>query len=147
MDKFDSDFLLGAATAAHQVEGNNIYSDYWAQEHMEFTSFAEPSGLAVDHYHRFEEDIKLMSAAGLNVHFTCNGGEMVCSACGTTIIVSDFGIQNWGGCQPISIPTMARLDTDSEIIISSKAIDYAVHMFEQWDSGDMSETFANFEGK
>ena len=68
MIKFGSDFLLGAATAAHQVEGNNIYSDYWAQEHMEFTSFAEPSGLAVDHYHRFEEDIKLMSAAGLNAY-------------------------------------------------------------------------------
>ena len=68
MNKFDSTFLLGASTAAHQVEGNNIYSDYWAQEHMEFTSFAEPSGLAVDHYHRFEEDIKLMSAAGLNAY-------------------------------------------------------------------------------
>ncbi len=22
-------FLIGAATAAHQVEGNNIYSDFW----------------------------------------------------------------------------------------------------------------------
>ena len=68
MSKFEGGFLLGAATAAHQVEGNNIYSDYWAQEHMEFTSFAEPSGLAVDHYHRFEEDIKLMSSAGLNAY-------------------------------------------------------------------------------
>lgn len=28
-------FLLGASTAAHQVEGNNIHSDCWALEQME----------------------------------------------------------------------------------------------------------------
>ena len=56
------------ATAAHQVEGNNIHSDNWAQEHMEHTSFLEPSGDAVDHYHRYEEDIKLMAGAGLNAY-------------------------------------------------------------------------------
>lgn len=79
------------------------------------------------------------------VHFTRNGEEMVCSVCGTTSAVSDFGAQDWGGCQPVSIPTVARLDTDSEIIISGEAIDYAVRMFEQWDSGDMSVSFAYFE--
>lgn len=66
MAKFNKGFLVGAATAAHQVEGNNIHSDYWAQEHMEFTSFVEPSGDACDHYNRYEEDIKMLAAAGLN---------------------------------------------------------------------------------
>ena len=61
-------FLIGAATAAHQVEGNNIHSDYWAQEHMEYTSFNEPSGAACDHYNRYEEDIRLMAEAGLNAY-------------------------------------------------------------------------------
>ena len=61
-------FLIGAATAAHQVEGNNIHSDYWAQEHMEHTSFTEPSGLACDHYNRYEEDIRMMARAGLNAY-------------------------------------------------------------------------------
>ncbi len=65
---FPNDFLIGAATAAHQVEGNNIHSDYWAQEHMPHTSFAEPSGLACDHYNRYEEDIKLLAEAGLNAY-------------------------------------------------------------------------------
>ena len=55
--KFPKEFLLGASTAAHQVEGNNRYSDLWAQEQMEHSSFAEPSNDAVDHYHRYEEDI------------------------------------------------------------------------------------------
>ena len=31
-------FLLGASTAAHQVEGNNIHSDCWALELMEDSS-------------------------------------------------------------------------------------------------------------
>ena len=68
MIKFTKDFLLGAATAAHQVEGNNTNSDCWAMEHMEHTSYAEPSLDAVDHYHRYEEDIQLMADAGLNAY-------------------------------------------------------------------------------
>lgn len=66
--QFEKDFFLGAATAAHQVEGGNIHSDYWAQEHMVHTDFLEPSGDAVDHYHRYAEDIRLMAQAGLNAY-------------------------------------------------------------------------------
>ena len=67
-NKFSLDFLLGAATAAHQVEGNNTNSDCWAMEQMEHTSYAEPSLDAVDHYHRYPEDIRLMADAGLNAY-------------------------------------------------------------------------------
>ena len=66
--KLQKDFLLGAATAAHQVEGNNVNSDCWAMEHMVHTSYTEPSGDAVDHYNRYEEDIQLMAKAGLNCY-------------------------------------------------------------------------------
>jgi len=65
---FPKGFLIGAATAAHQVEGNNIHSDYWAQEHLPHSSFSEPSGIACDHYNRFEEDIRIMAQAGLNAY-------------------------------------------------------------------------------
>ena len=65
---FPKGFFIGAATAAHQVEGNNIHSDYWAQEQLPHTSFTEPSGDACDHYNRFEEDIKLLADAGLNAY-------------------------------------------------------------------------------
>ncbi|MCF0135374.1 MAG: family 1 glycosylhydrolase [Lachnospiraceae bacterium] len=68
MSKFSSDFLLGAATAAHQVEGNNIHSDCWAQENMPHSTYKERSGLACDHYHRYEEDILLLKEAGLNAY-------------------------------------------------------------------------------
>ena len=43
MNTLPQDFLVGAATAAHQVEGNNIHSDYWAMEHMKYGNFNEPS--------------------------------------------------------------------------------------------------------
>ena len=35
---------------------------------MKSTSFVEPSGEAVDHYNRYEEDIRLMAEAGLNCY-------------------------------------------------------------------------------
>ena len=61
-------FMIGAATAAHQVEGNNVNSDCWAMEQMEFTSYNEPSLDAVDHYNRYAEDIRLLAEAGLDAY-------------------------------------------------------------------------------
>jgi len=60
--------MLGAATAAHQVEGNNTHSDFWALEGIPNGMFKEPSLDAVDHYNRYEEDITLMKNAGLNAY-------------------------------------------------------------------------------
>ena len=68
MGRFPNGFMVGASTAAHQVEGNNIHSDYWAMEHLKHTNFNEPSLEAVDHYNRYEEDIRLMAEAGLNTY-------------------------------------------------------------------------------
>jgi beta-glucosidase len=58
-------FLWGAATASHQVEGGNVNNHYWEWEHAAGTPFAEPSGDAVDHYHRWREDLDLLAGAGL----------------------------------------------------------------------------------
>lgn len=68
MEQFKKDFYLGAATAAHQVEGNNVHSDYWLQEQMPHGSFACKSEAACDHYNRYKEDIKLLANAGLNAY-------------------------------------------------------------------------------
>ena len=35
-------FLWGTATAAHQVEGNNVYNDNWLFEHVPGTSTGLP---------------------------------------------------------------------------------------------------------
>lgn len=68
MNNFPDNFLLGASTAAHQVEGNNINSDFWLMENLPNSNFTEPSGEAVDHYNRYEEDILLLKNAGLNAY-------------------------------------------------------------------------------
>lgn len=64
--KLRDGFLWGAATSAYQVEGNNWASDWWEFERVEGAAMAEPSGDACDHYHRYEEDIALLSGLGLN---------------------------------------------------------------------------------
>jgi beta-glucosidase len=63
---FPTGFLWGAATAAHQVEGNNINTDAWVLEHLKPSTFAEPSGDACDFYHRYADDVKLCAGLGLN---------------------------------------------------------------------------------
>lgn len=60
--------LIGAATAAHQVEGNNANSDIWAMEHMAHGGYPEKSGLAANHYVTYREDIARMADAGLNAY-------------------------------------------------------------------------------
>ena len=65
---FPKGFLWGAATAAHQVEGNNVNSDLWVLEHLKPGIFQEPSGDACDHYHRYAEDIRLLAGLGFNTY-------------------------------------------------------------------------------
>ena len=62
------DFIWGAATAAHQIEGGNTNSDFWVIEHSGHPRFVEPSGDACDSYHRYPDDIRLLAEAGLKAY-------------------------------------------------------------------------------
>lgn len=66
MTVHDQTFLWGASSSPHQIEGNNINSDWWVYE-QRMPHFG-PSGDAVDSYHRYEEDMKLLANAGLNAY-------------------------------------------------------------------------------
>ncbi|KQM14794.1 beta-glucosidase [Novosphingobium sp. Leaf2] len=66
--RFPDGFLWGAATAAHQVEGNNTTSDSWTIEHVRPTSFAEPSGDACDSFHRWPLDLDIVRDLHLNTY-------------------------------------------------------------------------------
>jgi beta-glucosidase len=59
-------FLWGASTAAHQIEGMNVNSDFWAHEHSGLLpeKFPEVSGDACDSYHRWPEDMDLLAGLG-----------------------------------------------------------------------------------
>jgi beta-glucosidase len=61
-------FLWGAATAGHQIEGGNTNTGHWVAEHAPDTHVREPSGDACDSYHRYGEDIRLLADAGLGAY-------------------------------------------------------------------------------
>jgi beta-glucosidase len=65
---FPEKFLWGAATAGHQVEGNNTNSDLWQIEHLPESMFKEPSGDACDHYHLYPQDIAMLAELGFNTY-------------------------------------------------------------------------------
>src|SRR5436309_1271020 len=65
---FPPTFLWGIASAAHQVEGGNVYNDNWVQEHVPGTPYVESSGDACDHYHRYREDIGLFAELGFTLY-------------------------------------------------------------------------------
>ncbi len=66
--RFPDGFLWGAATAAHQVEGDNRHSDWWAWERRPGTPCREPSGDACDHYRRYPDDLGILAGLGLNAY-------------------------------------------------------------------------------
>ena len=74
MDNFPQGFLWGAASAAYQVEGAwdkdgkgpSIWDTYTK---IPGTTYKETNGdVAVDHYHRYKEDIALMAEMGLKAY-------------------------------------------------------------------------------
>ncbi|MDR0593412.1 MAG: family 1 glycosylhydrolase [Bifidobacteriaceae bacterium] len=71
MTAFPAGFFWGAATSAHQVEGNNTASDWWHLEHAPGFFGDEPSGDACDSYHRWREDLALLAEAGFNAYRFC----------------------------------------------------------------------------
>lgn len=69
--KFSKDFLFGAASASYQVEGawnedGKGISNWDVFSKIPGKTFEGTNGdVAVDHYHRYKEDIKLMAEMGL----------------------------------------------------------------------------------
>lgn len=65
---FPDDFLIGAATAAHQIEGNNVNSTWWALEQRAGSFVSEPSGDAADSLHRWPDDLHLVASLGYHAY-------------------------------------------------------------------------------
>ena len=66
--KFPAGFLWGGATSSHQVEGENRNSDWWAWENSGKTKSGEISGVAADHWNRFDDDFGLLADLGLDTY-------------------------------------------------------------------------------
>jgi len=65
---FPPNFMWGVATSAHQHEGNDIYSDWWAWSLEGRTKSGEHSGLAADLWNRFESDLDLAVALHIDTY-------------------------------------------------------------------------------
>lgn len=66
--RFPAGFLWGAATAGHQVEGNNTNTDSWVLENVKPTIYAEPSGDAANSFVMWPADLDIVKAMGLNCY-------------------------------------------------------------------------------
>jgi len=61
-------FYFGAATSAHQVEGNNVNSDWWKFEQEVQAKKGFMSGKATNHYELFDHDFALAEKLGHDAH-------------------------------------------------------------------------------
>jgi beta-glucosidase len=67
--EFPPNFQWCVATAGHQIEGDNINSDWWDWEQLPGTiRKGEKSGKAAYHMDRLEEDIKIMQDLGVKTY-------------------------------------------------------------------------------
>jgi len=66
--EFPDNFLWGAASAGHQVEGNNVNSDIWLLENVKPTLFKEQSGDACNSFELWETDLDLCSNLGFSAY-------------------------------------------------------------------------------
>jgi beta-glucosidase len=67
--RFPPGFLWGAATSAHQVEGDNRFNDWWRFEQLPGKiGQGDSSGPACRHYEFFARDFALAAGDGHNAH-------------------------------------------------------------------------------
>ena len=64
---FPDGFLWGTATAGHQIEGDNVDSNWWAWEQLGEVNDGSRSGRACDYWNRYREDHALMQEHGHGV--------------------------------------------------------------------------------
>lgn len=73
-DAFPSGFLWGAATAPYQIEGawnedgKGLSNWDWRAHHTAHIKGSATGDVAVDHYHRWREDVALMQEIGLTAY-------------------------------------------------------------------------------
>jgi beta-glucosidase len=64
---FPPGFRFGVATSAHQVEGNNVHSDWWEFEQRPGAiADSSRSGAACEHYIRYHSDLDLIKSLALD---------------------------------------------------------------------------------
>ena len=66
--KFPKDFLWGTAMSSHQVEGGNMFNDWWAWEQKGRVLNKQVSNDACNHYEKYKFDFEMMQHMNHNSH-------------------------------------------------------------------------------
>ncbi len=141
---FSKDFLWGAASAAHQVEGAyredgkglSIWNHF--EHEPNHINHGETADVACDHYHRFLEDIAMMKEIGLKSYrFSISWPRVLPEGTGTV---------NQKGLDFYSKLVDALLDAGIEPLVTLYHWDlpYALYQKGGWNNDDSSDWFAQY---
>lgn len=138
------DFLWGAATASYQIEGAwnedgkglNIWDEFSHQPgRVENNSTGD---VACDHYHRYREDVKLMSELGLKAYrFSLSWSRILPEGTGK---VNQAGIDFYNNL----IDELLKYNITPFITIFHWDLPYALHLKGGWLNPEISTWFEEY---
>lgn len=142
---FTKDFVWGAATASYQIEGAwnedgkglNIWDDFTHQEGR--ISDKSTGDIACDHYHKYKEDVKLMSDLGLKAYrFSVSWSRIFPNGTGA---VNKKGLEFYSNL----VDELKKYNITPFVTLYHWDLPYALHLKGGWlnpESSDRFETYA-----
>lgn len=145
LDDFPKDFLWGSASAAYQIEGawnedgkgKSIWDDF---AKIPGKTFENTNGdVAVDHYHRFKEDVALMAEMGLKAYrFSVSWSRIIPSGKGE---VNEKGIQFYENL----IDELLKYKIEPVLTLYHWDLPQALQdLYGGWESREVVEDFKNY---
>lgn len=142
--KFPKNFLWGAATSAHQVEGAwnedgkglNIW-DYFEQEPGR-TAYGETGQKACDHYHNYKEDVSLMKKIGLKSYrFSISWSRILPQGTGT---VNEKGMKFYSDL----VDELASAGIEPIVTLYHWDLPYSLYERGGWRNQEIADWFAEY---
>lgn len=141
---FKKDFVWGAATASYQIEGAwnedgkglNIWDAFCQQDGA--VDGHEDGTVACDHYHRYKEDVKLMSELGLKAYrFSISWARLIPDGTGK---VNAKGIKFYNNL----INELLKYNITPFVTLYHWDLPYALQLKGGWLNPESSDWFENY---
>lgn len=141
---FADNFVWGAATASYQIEGaaaedgkgKNIWDVF---SHTDGKISDKSNGdIACDHYHKFKEDVKLMSELGLKAYrFSVSWSRIIPDGTGK---INQAGIKFYSEL----IDELLKYGIEPYVTLYHWDLPYALHLQGGWLNDKISDWFAEY---
>ncbi|MFV0362858.1 MAG: GH1 family beta-glucosidase [Suipraeoptans sp.] len=141
---FDNNFLWGAASAAHQIEGAfeedgkglSVW-DYFAHQQNRI-KHSENADIACDHYHRMREDVALMKEIGLKSYrFSISWPRIIPNGIGE---VNQKGVQFYSEL----LDELIQAGIEPLVTIYHWDMPYELYKLGGWKNDNISDYFAEY---